>query len=347
MKQQVQPSTLCDLEGPRPGQGLRVHGSRRSALAAIASALVPAVTGAQGSTFRIAVVMGSPENDRGRAMVAAFRTSLRELGWADGQRVNIRVWWGGANAALMLSNAEELIRGGFDVHVVQTATALRNVLRIAPKTKTVFWAVSDPVSNGFVRELARPGGSVTGFSLYSYDMAGKWLELLRETVPTVTSVFALMGADNVNLAGWRTSLQEASARSGLRIIWNELRGTADVAAALTQASSTPNSSVLALADPFMSQDERSRLVSAHAHKVPIIAATRRLGGQLLTYEVDQMSQARDAARYVSRILHGERPGDLPVQAPQQFRLTVDRRASRALGITVPHSVLLRADEVVD
>lgn len=306
-----------------------------------------------GTVRRIALLMGTAKgtskDSHGNAQASALRDALRQLGWIEGRNLRIEYRWGEGDAKLMRSQAEELVAGRPEIILAQTATALREVQRAAGAIPIVFWTVSDPVGNKFVSNLSRPGGNTTGFSLFEYEMGGKWLQLLKEVTPRLRRVFLLMSVRNPNWPGWRRAIELAAPSLGLQVEHIELTDVAQIGPAVSAFAQKPNGGLVVLPDPFLSPQREAIVMLAAKHRLPAIygpSAYTQAGG-LISYGIDSVDLARRAASYVDRILKGEKPGDLPIQKPTKFELEINLGAAKALGLQIPQSVLLRADRVIE
>ena len=293
--------------------------------------------------------MGGSDDPQGVAAFAALRESLRQLGWTEGRNLEIRYRWGKGQATLMRTYAEELMRWKPDVIVVRSATALREVRSVAGEIPIVFVSVSDPVANGFVQSLARPGGHITGFSGLEHEMAGKWLQLLKEIAPHLTRVLALQSANNPNWPGWQRAIETYLPTVNLQLTRPTITDGAQIEPVISAFAREPNGGLIVLPDPFL-QPYRTLIYNLAAkHRLPAIygGAGYDSGEGLIYYGVDPVDLSRRSALYVNRILNGEKAGELPVQTPTKFELVVSMRAAKALGLAVPASVLVRADRVVE
>jgi len=324
---------------------MRAPGCSRRSFVLAAGALPFAV--AAGPTIRnIGVLIGGMRRPPTEQQAAALVEAIRRDGVRDAE---IDIHFGGGDIGQIRSQVEGMAKSGFDLYAVSTATAARELLRRVSGRPVVFWGVSDPVGNGFVGNAARPGGEVTGFALYPYEVGGKWLQLLRDVVPSVRHAHVVMSADNPNIVGWRRAMDADAARLQLKLTWPVIHSTADLDAALSAAARSAATGVIALADPFLSRTDHTQLIAAYATKVPVVTglSAGAESGALVSYEVDQVDLARRAGSYVARIVHGAKPGDLPVQSADTYKLALNRVVARALGIELPRALLLQAETVVN
>jgi ABC-type uncharacterized transport system substrate-binding protein len=279
---------------------------------------------------------------------AAFRQGLRELGWGD---VQIESRWGGGDVERIRSHATELVALAPDVIFAYFNTQLAPLARATRTIPIVFVGASDPVGAGYVASLTRPGGNVTGFTLYESTLAGKWMGVLKEIVPGLARVALLINPDTAILRGTFYSKEfEAAATSlGIEPVMAKVFSAADIEAAIASLARQPGSGLIVAPDTFSEINGDLIVTLAAEHRVPAVYAIRRFAtrGGLMSYGPNTTDAVKRATSYVDRILRGEKPGDLPVQAPVKFDLIVNIKAAKALGLTVPESFLLRADEVIE
>jgi ABC-type uncharacterized transport system substrate-binding protein len=299
---------------------------------------------------RIGVFMpGMADDPEGQAHNAAFLQRLGELGWIVGRNVRIDYRWGGGDLEHYHVIAAELIALSPDVILAlgySIVSALQKATRSVP---IVFAGVTDPVGGGLVASLARPGGNATGFVTSEFGFAGKWLELLKEIAPRVTRVAVLRDpavASQIALFG---SMQSAapSLRVELRPI--DTRDPSEMERAVAGFASEPNGGLIASTGAGVMQHRELIVTLAARHRLPAIYAYRShvMSGGLISYASDRVDHFRRAAGYVDRILKGEKPADLPVQAPTKYELVINLKTAKALGLDMPATVLARADEVIE
>lgn len=283
-----------------------------------------------------------------RLHLTAFLEAIGKDGWINGSNIEIVYRWGQGKIPVMRTQAEALVNLKPDVIAVSTASALREVKRIAGNTPIVFYVVSDPVGNKFVENLARPEGNVTGFSLFEYDMGGKWLQLLREATPGLKRVLVLMNSVNPNLTGWLKAMEPVARATGLQLFRPELTNASQIEGAIVRFAHEHNGGVLVLPDPFTSASASWDVIvrTANKYRLPTVSGSLSRQGGLLAYGPDQGDLARRAAIYVSRILKGEKPSALPVQAPTKFQFIVDLKTAESIGLRIPQTILIKADEVI-
>ena len=299
---------------------------------------------------RIGVILAATADDTEfQAWLGAFLQGLQQSGWSIGQNVRIETRWATSNAAGIRKQAAELVALAPDVilaHGASTVAPLLQLTRTVPIVAPVF---GDPVGAGFVDSLARPGGNITGFISFEYSMAAKWLELLKETVPSVTRVAILR--DSSQGSGTSQFAAIATVAPALNVNVNPINiGDADqITQSIESFARAPNGGVVVTAGGA-SQRNRDLIVKLAArHKLPAVYFERSFvaAGGLASYGPDFSDQYRRAASYVDRILRGEKPAEMPVQAPTKFGLTINLKAAKAIGLTVPATVLARADEVIE
>jgi putative tryptophan/tyrosine transport system substrate-binding protein len=308
----------------------------------------PRAARAQQPAGRIGVLMnGAPDDAEVQARLAAFLDGLQQLGWTDGRNVRIDTRWAsdvGANRG-----AEELVALGPDVILAsgsRSVAALQGINRSVP---IVFANVVDPVGAGFVASLARPGGNTTGFSAFEYSLSGKWLELLKEIAPSVARVAVLRDPSLAAGIGQFAAIQAlAPASLGGELTPIDVRDPGQIERAIGAFARERNgglivtgSSQLTLRNLIISLATKYRLPNVHAYRYYPAA------GGLASYGPNPIDAHRRAAGYVDRILKGEKPADLPVQAPTKYELVINLKTAKALGLTVPPTLLARADEVIE
>jgi ABC-type uncharacterized transport system substrate-binding protein len=326
---------------------------RRDFLHALTGATVawPLAAHAQqsGQVRRVGVLMNLSEDDSaGQRFVAAFRQTLKELGWLDGRNVGIDVRWGAGNRDRYRQLAAELVSSAPEVIVAATTDPVVSVQGASTAVPIVFVVVVDPVGSGLVRSMARPGGNATGFTVFEYAIGAKWLELLKEIAPRVTRAAVLRDPAIAAGIGQFAAIQ-AVAPVGLELSAIGLRDAYEVEQAIAAFARDPNGGLVVTASAFGSNHPQSIVTLASRHKLPAVYPFRYFvdAGGLICYGPDFLDQYRRAAGYVDRILKGEKPADLPVQAPTKYELAINLKTAKALGLTVPPALLARADEVIE
>jgi putative tryptophan/tyrosine transport system substrate-binding protein len=300
---------------------------------------------------RVCVLMGIPNDDsEGRAEIAALRQGLAEHGWIEGQTTDIAVRWPGGNLELIESSAKELVQLKPDVLLSRSTPATAALKRESGVIPIVFVNVAEPVEQGFVQSLARPGGNITGFTNFETSVGSKMLQLLKEIDARIVRVAVIYNPNTAPFAGSYVRAIGAAATSlGVEIIATPVQSDSDIEAALTAFARQPGGGLIAIPDAFTA--ERRDLITALAERMRLPALYGLLyferSGGLATYAVDSRDLMYRAADYVDRILRGDRPADLPVQQPTRFRLTVNMRTAKVLGLEIPQKLLAIADEVIE
>ena len=299
---------------------------------------------------RIGMLMyWASSNREGQAGVAAFKTALQHAGWTEGVNIRFDIRWSEESAERGRRFAAELVALAPDVilaNATPSAEALQSVSHAVP---IVFVTVSDPVGAGIVDSIARPGGNVTGFMNFEYGLSGKWLELLRQMVPGLARAAVLRDARNPAAIGQFSAIQAAAQPLAIELNAVNVRDADEIERALTNFARSPNGGLVVTPTAGQSLQRDLILRLAAKLKLPAVYADREVvvAGGLIAYGPDRVDQFRRAAGYVDRILKGEKPGDLPVQAPTKYELAVNAKTARALGLTVPPSLLATADEVIE
>jgi putative tryptophan/tyrosine transport system substrate-binding protein len=327
---------------------------RRAFIAALGGAAAwPVVARAQQSEHmrRIGVLMNRAANDpEGQARLAAFRQALQQSDWSDGRNVRIDTRWGEDDVDRERQAAAELVALAPDIIFASGTLSVAALKRVSRTLPIVFVGVTDPVGAGFVDSLARPGGTVTGFMIYEYSFGAKRLDLLRQVAPSVTRIAVLR--DPTNPAGGAEFAVIQAASQSLRLelsLIDSRRDTSEIDRAITAFARSPNGGLILVPNAAVSVRRDLIIMLAAKHKLPTIYPFRYMAaaGGLMSYGPDVVEQCRSAAGYVDRILKGEKPGDLPVQAPTKYELVINLKTAKALGLDVPQSLLAGADEVIE
>ena len=299
---------------------------------------------------RLGVLMpGTADDAEYQARMAAFLQGLQQLGWSDGRNVRIDIRYAAGDANLIRKYAAELIALAPDVILASSSVAVVALQQATRSAPIVFVAVVDPVGSGFVASLARPGGNTTGFTNFEYGLSGKWLELLKEIAPGMTRAAVLRDAASPAEIGMLAALQSAAPSFGVDLSPIGMRDAGEIEREITAFTRGSNGGLIVLG---------SALANTHRELIIVLTAQRRLpavypdrifvtSGGLISYGPDRTDQIRRAAAYVDRILKGEKPADLPVQAPTKYELAVNLKTAKAIGLTIPQAVLARADEVIE
>jgi putative ABC transport system substrate-binding protein len=298
---------------------------------------------------RIGVLSNLSETDQaGQQFVATFSKRLQELGWVNGRNVGIDVRWAAGDDALHHTYARELVAQAPDVILASTTAAVRALKRVTPIIPIVFAGVIDPVGSGLVTSLARPGGNATGFVQFEYAIAAKWLDLIREIAPGVSRVAVLRDAAIASGIGQFAAVQTV-APVNIELSAIGLRDTTEIEQSLAAFTRASNGGMIVTAALYTVNHSDLLVALAARYKLPAVYPFRRFVNQggLASYGPDAVDPYRQAADYVDRILKGEKPSDLPVQAPTKYELVINFKTAKALGLSVPTTLLARADEVIE
>lgn len=325
----------------------------RRAFVETAGALLLAASGAPRAQpkvarvgFLVALAEGDPENQE---RMAAFQRGLRELGWTEGRNLRTEYRYGAGDAAKIRQQAAEIVGMGPDLIVVQSNLAFAVLRQVDRRIPTVFVAVSDPVGEGFVASLSRPGGNATGFTNYEPEMGGKWLQLLKELAPAVQRALVLLNAKiaaNVQLA--RAAESAAEAR-GMRVSLAPATDPAEMGNAIAGFARERNGGLIVMPNPSNRVHEKVIIDACAKNRLPAVypfTYAAKSGG-LAGYGLDSVEMHRLAASYVDRILKGASPAEMPVQLPNRLELAINLRTAKALGLKVSPALLARANEVIE
>jgi putative ABC transport system substrate-binding protein len=302
---------------------------------------------------RIGVLMnGTATEAVPQSYVAEFAQALRQLGWIEGRNLRVDVRWNAGDAALARIYAAQLVGLTPDVIVTASTTNLTIIQQATNSVPVVFVQVSDPVEQGFVANITKPGGNLTGFSMYDFSVGGKWVDLLKEIAPSLSRVAVMFNPDTSPQSKFfMRSVETAGPSHGIQAIATPVRTTTDIETALQNFSREPNGGLILPTDTFTRL--RSKLIAelAERHRLPSISGYDGFAkdGGLMYYGpiINLPDQFRQAASYVDRILKGEKPGDLPVQRAVKYTLVLNLRTAKALGLTVPLPLTGLADEVIE
>jgi putative tryptophan/tyrosine transport system substrate-binding protein len=302
---------------------------------------------------RIGVLMNGTATDTiPQSYVAAFVQELRQLGWTEGRNLRIDVRWNAGDAALARIYAAQLIGLTPDVILTASTTNLTVIRQATNTVSVVFVQVSDPIEQGFVASITKPGGNLTGFSMYEFSVGGKWVDLLKEIAPSLARVAVMFNPDTSPQSKFfMRSIEAAAPSHGVQAIATPVRTTPEIEAALQNFSREPNGGLILPTDTFTRL--RSKLIAelSERHRLPSISAYDGFtkDGGLIYYGalVNLPAQFRQAASYVDRILRGEKPGDLPIQRAVKYTLFLNLKTAKTLGLTVPLPLTGLADEVIE
>ena len=307
------------------------------------SRLAPLAARAQqpGGMRRIGVLSGVAANDQNnKVRLAAFQQQLQQLGWTDGHDVRIDYRFAAGNPENYRKYAAELVALAPDV-ILAPGGSLAHVLQATRTVPIVFAFAADPVGSGFIERLSRPGGNATGFLLFEYDLSAKWLELLKEIVPGVTRAAVLRDPNAIGGIGQFAVIQSVARSVGVEVSPLNLRDADEIERAITAFARSSNGGLIVAASAPATVQRDLIVELAASHRLPVVYWDRQFvaSGGLISYGADLVEQYRRAAGYVDRILKGEKPADLPVQAPTKYELVINLKTAKALGLDVPATVL--------
>jgi putative ABC transport system substrate-binding protein len=326
---------------------------RREFIAGLGSAAAwPIVARAQqvDRVRRIGVLRGGDENDSGgKARHSAFTQALADLGWSDGRNVRIDVRWGRGDTNRIRALAQELVGSQPEIIVTGGTPPTSAIQRETRTIPVVFVDVTDPVASGIIARLDRPSGNITGFANHEASLGGKWLELLSEIAPGLKRVAIMFNPDTTPPFSYMPSLEAAVRSLKVVPITAPVHSDGEIETAIIALGREPGGGLLVMPDVFTEVHRASIILVAAQNNVPAVYHLSDFAkdGGLLSYGIDQVNSWRRAATYVDRILRGAKPAELPVQLPTKFEMVVNLKTAKSLGLTVPQSILLRADEVIE
>jgi ABC-type uncharacterized transport system substrate-binding protein len=310
-----------------------------------------AASAQQGERIRrIGVLMGIAADDpAGQVRLAAFLRGLQQLGWTEGRNVRIDIRWGAGDVERNRGLAAELVALAPDVILAHSSAAVAPLLQQTRSLPIVFTVVADAVGAGYVDSMARPGGNATGFINWEYSIGGKWLELLKEIAPGVTRVAVLRDASTAVGPGQFGAIQAVASSLGVELRPVDVRDPGEIERSITIFARGSNSGLIVTGSAPATVHRKVIIALAARHKLPAVYVNRFfvVDGGLLSYGPDFVDQLRRAASYVDRILKGEKPAELPVQAPNKYETVINLKTAKALGLTVPDKLLATADEVIE
>jgi putative ABC transport system substrate-binding protein len=298
---------------------------------------------------RIGVLISSTDDQQMQARLAAFLQALQQLGWTDGRNVRIEYRWAGGNADNIRKYAAELAALAPDLILAGGGAGVPSLQQATRTIPIVFTQTPDPVGAGFVDSLARPGGNATGFMALEYGVGAKWLELLKEIAPDVTRVAVIRDAAISAGPGFFGAIQAVAPSLRVELSPVSVRDGGEIERAVATFARSANGGLIVTGSALANVHGDLIVALAARHKLPAIYFARFFvtGGGLISYGADFIDQYRRAAGYVDRILKGEKPADLPVQAPTKFEMALNLKTAKALGLSIPQSLMLRADEVIE
>jgi len=318
-------------------------------LLAVSGAAWPLAANAQQHMRRVAALVGIGDDALGQSWITAFRQQLRDLGWSDGRNIQIEVIWGRGDIEHIRASAADLVSSKPDVILVYSVRVLNEVRQRTTEIPVVFIATNDPVGLGIVKSLAHPGGNLTGFTLYEVSIAGKLVELLKEMVPHLARVALLFNPSNSSAELYWPLVQTIAKSLDIIPVSFPVSDAASIQDVIDTFVREPNGGIV-LPNDVTTTTYRDLIVELAArYRLPVVYSFHSVveGGGLISYGPDNSDLFIHAASYVDQILRGEKPANLPVQAPTKFTLAVNLKTAKTIGLTVPTSILLRADEVIE
>jgi putative tryptophan/tyrosine transport system substrate-binding protein len=300
---------------------------------------------------RLAVFLNLPADDpEAQRSLAALRQGLAALGWIEGRNIHIDFRWATDDPNTIRSSAAELVRLAPDVILASATDGLAAFQQETQAIPIVFVSVSDPVGQGFVTSLARPGGNITGFTAFEFSMGGKWIETLKEIAPSIRQVAVLFNPTTAPyFALFLRSIEAAAATFSVQSVSTPVQSVAEIETAIMALARTPNVGLICPSDSYTSTHRKTIILLAARNGIPAVFSWREFvsDGALVTYGIDRIDMYRQAPPYIDRILKGAKPADLPVQQPTKFELAISLKTAKALGLDVPAQLLARADEVIE
>jgi putative tryptophan/tyrosine transport system substrate-binding protein len=327
---------------------------RREFIAALGSAAAwPLAARAQqpDRMRRVGVLMDTAEsNSDGQARIAAFRQVLQGLGWTEGRNVLIDYRWGGGDVERTHAYAAELVSFKPDVIFAYAGAQLAPLSRETKTIPIIFVGASAPLEDGYIASYSRPGGNITGFTQYEPSMVGKWLATLKEVAPAIVRVALMVNPDTAIQRGtfYSSAFKNAAAALAVEPIAANVHSASDIETDMATLGRQPDGALIVAPETFTTANRELIIALAARHQLPAIYALRPfpLSGGLMSYGPDTVDTVRRAASYIDRILRGEKPADLPVQRPTKFELVINIKTAKALGLTIPETLLATADEVI-
>jgi putative ABC transport system substrate-binding protein len=291
----------------------------------------------------------SKDTPGAQAWYTAFLKAFEQLGWTDGRNIQIEERWAGGDEVKARKYAEELVALAPDVILATGSVGAELMVKATRTIPIVFVVAPDPVGSGFVKRLSRPGGNVTGFMLFEYNLCGKWLELLKEIAPNVTQAAVLRDPTFAAGIGQFAVIQAVAPSVGIEVSPIDLHEPKEIEGAIATFAQSPNGGLILAASGIGATNVDLVITAAARYKLPAVYVHRPYvaAGGLISYGPNFADQFRRAAGYVDRILRGEKPADLPVEAPNKYELTINLKTAKTLGLSVPQSLLARADEVIE
>ena len=304
----------------------------------------------EGERIRlVGVLIGVADDAQGQARLAAFHKGMQELGWTEGRNIQLETRFSGGDGGRARAYSAELVAMKPDAIVANTASVISALQQQTRTIPIVFVQVLDPVSSGFVESLARPGGNITGFSSYDFGLGAKWLELLKDVAPGVTTVGVLRDPSIPGGSGALGAMQAVASSLKVELVSLDVREAVSIERGLAAFVGVPGRGLIVVANPGAIVHADLIVALAARYRLPAVYPYRffTANGGLISYGSDNLVEWRQAASYVDRILKGEKPADLPVQAPTKYELVINLKTAKTLDLTVPDGLLARADEVIE
>ena len=299
----------------------------------------------------VGVLIGSSDNAAAQSRVAAFLEAFKQLGWIKGSNVRIDLRWGDNNPNRILTHARELVQLKPDVIFAGPTNALRPLQKETRTIPIVFVTVSDPLGQGIVKSMSRPTGNVTGFSNLEFSLIGRWMQILKEADPRIMRVGLMISTANASSPKWYRTFNDMAPTLAIEPISAPIKNRTEIEEIVKSIASRPNSALIVAGDTLVEAPPVRRLIIelTAAHRLPTLYGVLSFAseGGLISYGIDQIDPYRRAASYVDRILKGEKPGDLPVQAPTKFHFVINLKAAKALGLQLSPMLVASADEVIE
>jgi putative ABC transport system substrate-binding protein len=299
---------------------------------------------------RVAILMAYPPTDvEVQARVQAFREELARLGWTRDRNIQFDERWTTDNMDLVRASAVNLVELKPDVVVSTGGRVIPILMQLTRSIPIIISGVSDPLETGIAQSLARPGGNVTGFTIFELSIFGKWLEILKQIAPGTSRVAMIFNPDNPNTALYKRLFEADAGPLAVQAIMAPIHGIADIDRVIETLAQQPNGGLLFPSDLTITQLRGQIVATVAQRRVPAIYSDRIMvkSGGLVSYDADRFDIFRRTASYVDRVLRGEKPGDLPFQQPTKYQLTINLKTAKALGLEVPPTLLARADEVIE
>jgi putative ABC transport system substrate-binding protein len=305
----------------------------------------------QNHVRRVSVLLGTAENDpETKSRVKGLQQGLRDLGWSEPRNIQIDYRFAASNPDLIKKYVAEVVSLAPDVIVASSTPVVAALKQATSSIPIVFASLNDPVGQGFISSLARPGANITGFTLIDFPMIGKWSDMLKDAIPNVSRVALMFNPDTAPYYDvYLRSFEREPGSNAIEVMATAVRSAAEIETAIVNLGQNPGSALIAAADPFIVVQRDDIIRLAKTHRVPAMYYLRQfvLEGGLMSYGADTADIFRRAASYVDRILKGENPAALPAQAPVKFELVVNLKTAKSLGLRIPEPFLQLADEVIE